>query len=145
VSCITFTIPGEPIAKGRPRATTIHGSARLYTPKKTESYEGKAGVYAVQAMAGRPPLQGPVALSFTAVFGIPKSWSGRRKTANNVMAEYVTKKPDVDNLAKIIGDALNGITWIDDSQVVELRRCVKVYGDVPGVEVSIESLGVPAC
>jgi Holliday junction resolvase RusA-like endonuclease len=141
---VVFSIPGEPVAKGRPRATTINGSARMYTPKKTGVYEGRAALFASQAMAGRPLMDGPLALSFTAVFQVPKSWSIKRKTANRIKAEYVTKKPDVDNLAKIIGDALNGVTWTDDSQVVELRSCTKVYGDEPRVEVTIERLGAPA-
>ena len=50
---LTFEIPGDPVAKARPRAAMVAGRARLYTPAKTEKYEARVAVFAQQAMAGR--------------------------------------------------------------------------------------------
>lgn len=137
---IQFNIPGDPVAKGRARATMVQGRARMYTPDKTASYEGKAAYLAKQAMAGADPLTGPVALTIRAVFAIPASWTKKRLAAHDIKPELVTKKPDADNIVKIVSDALNGVCWVDDSQVAVLREVVKVYGLVPGVDVTVESL-----
>ena len=51
---LTFEIPGDPVAKARPRASMVAGRARLYTPAKTEKYEARVALFAQQAMAGRP-------------------------------------------------------------------------------------------
>lgn len=137
---ITFTIPGEPVAKGRPRATTINGMARMYTPKKTANYESMVALAAQQAMAGRPLMDGPLELSFVASFTIPKGWTKKRLAAHAECPEYVTKKPDLDNLEKALGDGMNGVVFADDSQIAQTGLCCKVYGAVPGVVVTVRSL-----
>ena len=131
-NAVAFTIPGIPVAKGRPRATTINGQARMYTPTKTVAYEGLVAMAAKQAMGVSGPIPGPVSLSIVAVWPIPASWSKKRRSE----AVWKTSKPDADNVAKVIGDGCNGIVWADDSQVVMLR-VEKRYGDVPGVAVEV--------
>jgi Holliday junction resolvase RusA-like endonuclease len=140
VTRITFTIPGEPIAKGRPRATTINGMARMYTPKKTANYESLVAYAAQEAMAGRPMLEGPLELSFEARFTIPKSWTKKRLAAQAECPEFVTKKPDLDNLEKALGDGMNGVVFADDSQIAQNGLCRKVYGATPGVTVTVRQL-----
>lgn len=125
---IQFVVPGKPIAKGRPKATTINGRASMYTPAKTVNYEARVALFGAQAMAGRPPLEGPVSLVVTAYFAPPKSWSKKRLAANSNEAEWVTKKPDGDNILKAVSDALNGVCWLDDAQIADVR-CIKLYGD----------------
>lgn len=139
---LTFTIPGEPVAKGRPRATTINGMARLYTPKKTANYESMVALAAQRAMgaADLSPFEGPVELSCTAVFPIPKSWTKKRLAAHAMRPEFVTKKPDIDNLLKALGDGMNGVVFADDSQIAQTGTCRKVYGAVPGVTVTVRPL-----
>ena len=137
---LTFTIPGEPTAKGRPRATTVNGQARLYTPKKTVNYESLVALSAQQAMGDRTIFDGPVSLGINAVFQIPKSWSKKRRTANYHNPEYVTKRPDFDNILKAVCDGMNGVVWIDDSQVALIDRSSKVYGEYPGVFVVVRAL-----
>lgn len=136
---ISFLIPGPPVAKGRARATIIAGRARMYTPDKTASYEGKTAYLAKQAMGGAGPMTGPVALTLLAVFAYPASWSKRRIAANVIKPEWVIKKPDGDNCLKIVSDALNGVCFKDDSQVA-VAKVTKVYGDMPGVAVTVEAL-----
>lgn len=135
---ITFEIPGDPVAKARPRAAMVGGHARLYTPAKTEKYEARVAIFGQQAMAGRPPMEGAVALTVHAFFPIPPSWPKKRQAAARAGTEMHTKKPDLDNVVKAIKDGLNGITWVDDSQVAVYRECRKSFSDTPRVLVVIE-------
>lgn len=137
---IRFEIPGEPTAKARPRATMMQGRARLYTPAKTEKYEARVALFAQQAMAGRPVIEGPVALSVTALFPIPASWPKKRQAAARAGTEQHIKRPDLDNVLKAIKDGLNGVAWKDDSQVCVLRECRKGYSDTPRVLVTVEAI-----
>ena len=130
---IAFTIPGEPVAKGRARAFVRAGRVSHYTPDKTENYEARVAIFARQAMAGALPLAGAVSLSVVARFSIPASWSKKRKQAAAEGREHVTKRPDLDNVLKAIKDGMNGIAWVDDCQVVVLRECRKGYSDTPRV------------
>lgn len=132
---IHFTVPGQPIAKGRPRISTRGGFARAYTPVKTVAYEGLVAMAGQEAMAGAAPFEGPVAIEVTAVFQIPASWSKRRKAE----AQWHTSRPDQDNIVKAIGDGLNGVVWRDDSQIAS-SRVLKVYGERPGVRVVVTPL-----
>ena len=136
---LTFEIPGDPVAKARPRVAMVAGRARLYTPAKTEKYEARVALFAKQAMAGRPVMVGPVALSVTALFPIPPSWPKKRQAAARAGTEQHTKRPDADNCAKAILDGLNGVVWKDDSQVVTLS-IEKRYAEVPRVEVLVVPL-----
>ena len=139
---IAFTIPGEPVAKGRARAFVRAGRVAHYTPAKTENYEARVAIFARQAMAGALPLAGAVSLSVVARFSIPAAWSKKRKQAAAEGREHVTKRPDLDNVLKAIKDGMNGIAWLDDSQVVHLVDCRKVYSEQPGVDVIVAGLEV---
>ncbi len=136
---ITFTVPGVPVAKGRPRISTRGGFARAYTPLKTVMYESLIALAGQDAMEGRAPIEGPVYLHVTATFPIPVSWSKRRKAEVASGAAWHTGKPDGDNIAKSVGDGLNGIVFKDDSQVA-LCKVLKLYGDKPGLDVMVEAL-----
>jgi Holliday junction resolvase RusA-like endonuclease len=114
---IQFTIPGEPVGKGRPRATTINGMARMYTPKKTASYEAR--VIDAFVRAGGVMLGGNIAMSIHATFSMPMSWSMKKRQAMD--GAYCAKNIDADNVAKIVCDALNSIAYADDRQVVNLK------------------------
>ena len=138
----SFTVPGEPVAKGRARAFVRGGRVAHYTPDKTERYEARVATFAQQAMAGARPLVGGVALSVVARFSIPASWSKKRRQAAMDGLEHVTKRPDLDNVLKAIKDGMNGIAWLDDSQVVRLVDCRKVYAEQPGVDVIVAGLEV---
>lgn len=137
---ISFSIPGEPIAKGRARVSTICGHVQLHTPTKTVNYESKVALFASQAMGAQDPFQGPVSLTVQAVFQIPKSWSQKRRAANVKVPEYVIKRPDFDNLVKALCDGMNGVVWADDCQVAAMGACSKVYGESPRVDVKVQVL-----
>lgn len=129
---IRFTVPGIPVAKGRPRITTRGGFARAYTPAKTVAYEAHVASAGRDAMGDASPYAGPLAVNLTAVFPIPSSWPKARRQS----AHWHTSKPDGDNIAKALGDGLNGICWHDDAQVASWR-VLKCYGETPAVHVEI--------
>ena len=135
---ITFRVDGAPVAKGRARATTIGGKARLYTPSKTRRYEDQVSIAAACAMGERRPVEGEVTMTVTAMIAIPKSFS-QKKRANAVAGIiHPTTRPDADNYAKAALDGCNGILFRDDSQVTDLI-IRKRYGSEPCLIVTMEA------
>lgn len=138
----TIIVDGAPMGKERPRATSFGGHARIYTPKKTQNYEGR---FASEWRAKYPelePVSTAIEVSIVCVFPLLKSdykkdgnltASGFRKIRNE---EKPTKKPDLDNIAKAVLDGLNGIAFVDDSQIVKLTIS-KAYGQRPRVEFNL--------
>lgn len=124
---IQFTIPGRVGGKGRPRFTVIAGHARAYTPAKTVSTEAMVREIAARAMNGAALLDGPLALEVAIFINPPASWSKRKRAE----AIHPTGKPDLDNIGKLIGDALNGIIWKDDSQLSALTIRRRFNGEAP--------------
>lgn len=110
---VSFTLPGRIRGKGRPRFARVGKFVRTYTDEKTESAEAMVRTIAAQAMGGRPPIYGPVSLAVVEVQNPPASWSKRKQART----KWVTGKPDIDNVTKLIGDSLNRIVFHDDSQV----------------------------
>ena len=139
---IEFTIPGQPVGKGRPRASRTNIGIRMHTPAKTVHYEARIAFAAQQAMmAAEVPgtLAGPVAVQMVISYQIPASWSRKAQERAEQMLTAPCVKPDIDNVAKVIGDACNGIIWRDDVQIVDLHA-VKRYSRTPGVSVKITAL-----
>lgn len=132
VKSIRFCVHGAPVGKARPRVTK---SGHAYTPQKTKDYEAIVrACYQSQVGRGRFPAGVPLTVKITAEFPIPKSTSKKRAAA--LIGRWHTKKPDADNVAKAILDALNGYAYPDDSAVSKLTA-EKVYGEPPGVYVQI--------
>ena len=133
---IKFEILGQPVAKQRPRVTR---SGIAYTPSKTVNYETLVKYTYQSLYRNRELILGCIEATITAVFPIPKSYS-KKKTEEllNGHNNY-DKKPDCDNLAKIILDSLNGIAYKDDSQVTSLH-INKEYGIQPKVIVCLKEI-----
>lgn len=133
-----FTIPGDPVGKGRPRAFRVGTGIRMHTPAKTANYESKVALFAQSALRGeRMDPYAPYRVTIQAKFAMPKSWSQKKRAAMDGIA--CIKKPDSDNLAKSVCDGLNGVIWKDDSQVFDIR-IVKRWADVGRMEVFVEDL-----
>lgn len=128
----SFTIPGKPFGKERPRATR---QGRIFTPARTVSFERKVGTIAQPLFAC--PIEGPVKLRVVATFEIPKSWTKAKRAA--AQGAFHTQKPDGDNCLKAIKDGLNRIAWMDDSQVAD-ARIVKRWGPQAETYVLVEAL-----
>lgn len=122
----------EPQGKARPRFTK---KGRAYTPQQTKDYEDLIK-YEFIRQCGNNPTDKPVSLSVTAYFKIPK---GTSKIKSKKMASGLikpTKKPDADNIIKAVADALNGIAYLDDKQIVECS-CYKKYDFAGSVEITV--------
>jgi Holliday junction resolvase RusA-like endonuclease len=91
-----------------------------YTPEKTRNYEAFVKMLAVEAMKGNKPIEGACTALISVYYPIPKSTSKKKALQMIDGKIYPTKKPDIDNIVKAIFDAMNGIVFIDDSQVVSL-------------------------
>lgn len=128
-----ITIPGTPVAKGRPRSAIRHGEIHHYTPAKTVAHERSVGWYAQQHFTA--PITGPITLRIFATFVPPASWS-RKKVAAHLHRPHMSL-PDLDNIAKAICDGLNGVAFKDDRQVYELQ-CRKVWGITAQTVVIVE-------
>lgn len=135
---VSFVVPGPPRGKGRPRfgrAGRFGRFVRAYTDPKTRAYEDEVRFWASRAMGSRTVLGGPVRAEVLATMPMPKSWSKANRANALSGALRPVVKPDADNLAKVL-DALNGVVWRDDAQVVELV-VRKVYGAEPSLIVEV--------
>lgn len=131
-------IPGEPVAKARPKLGIVHGHAMAFTPKKTRTYDDIVrNVVAPQWGINRPILQDVAITMDVLVYrGVPKSWSIKKRQAALAGALRPTNKPDWDNFGKMISDGLNGIVYLDDALIVD-SRVRKFYAAEPRVEVTL--------
>lgn len=142
MSAITFTVPGEPQGKGRPRIGKVGNFARMFTPAKTVAYEGLIAHAASLAMAGRAPIEVPCHVFLEIVCSVPASWSLKKQRQALEGSIRPAKKPDTDNILKALNDGMNGVVWRDDVQAVE-GGWRKVYGHTPGLRVVVKPLEAP--
>lgn len=126
-------IPGKAVPQGRPRFATIGKGVRAYDPKQSVDYKswvkhcalevmGKAGVAII-------PRDIPLHMILNVTIVKPASVPKRR------LCPVV--KPDLDNIQKTIQDALEGITYQADQQIVSVRA-VKRYGACDSVTVTLQ-------
>lgn len=141
-----FTDDGVPRAKGRARAVPGQHPdgelfVRLVTPSDTRAAENAIRAAFRARFPEHRPWTGPVLLRFTAVFETPKSFNRALKEAAKRGTLMATRKPDKDNIEKLIVDALNGVCFVDDAQV--MGGGMKRYGSPARLEVSFEKLDSP--
>lgn len=120
MTIIDLHLDGEPVPKARPR----HGrNGNVYTPAATVAAEEAIGWRVKERYAGLEPTARPVgiALAFR---------SARPRQRRNGRA-------DLDNLVKLVKDALNGIAWVDDSQVEELHATLRRSSPRPGTDIRV--------
>lgn len=144
-SALSFTVPGEVRGKGRPRIVRLGRGDRAFTrlaaDEKTVNYENLVALMATEAMqrAGMAAqhFTGPVVVELVAAL-VPAA-----STPKKLLAQMLgglappTKKPDLDNIVKVL-DALNGIVWKDDAQVVSFTAA-KVYAERPALHLRISA------
>lgn len=116
----TIRIPGPMRGKQRARVTRFGA----YTPPETVAAEKAIGFYARTAQA--PVMIGPVELMIAIEVEPAASWPKKRRAEALAGRIIPTKKPDLDNVVKLIGDALNGIAWLDDAQIARVTAA-KAY------------------
>lgn len=133
---IVFDVPLEPKGKGRPRFSRHGKFTKVYTDQQTLEYETAIQECASKAMGSQKPLETPVSVFLYIRLPVPQSYSKKRTEACLAGAERPAKKPDIDNVAKCFLDAMNGVVYLDDTQVVDLH-IKKLYSAVAGVDVAI--------
>lgn len=132
-----FTIPGEPQGKGRPRVVRNGAFTRTYTPEKTATYENLIKLEFQRQCSSQYIGDGPVSMRVICFYGLAGSDSKRKRQAKLDGAIRPTKKPDCDNVGKVVADSLNGIAYKDDAQIVSMT-IDKFFAEIPRVEVTIE-------
>lgn len=139
---IRFVIFGEPYGKGRPKFSTQGGFVRAVTPEKTVNYETLVKLEFQQQCSGVFfDRSKAIGMRVTCNRSIPKSTS--KKKITQMLEGWIRpgKKPDWDNAGKIVCDALNGLAFLDDAQIVD-GRVIKRYAEVPSVVVEMWEEGV---
>lgn len=160
---VCFELKGPPSHKGRHRSRLVIpreawsfltrgkvitelGVKRIfiqqYPDPETEAAEKVLAEAASLFMRGKLPTEQPVALLVHAFREIPRSWSGKDQEAALAGAIRPTSRPDGDNYLKLAQDALNGVVWRDDSQVVD-ARAIKLYSDRPALRIEVREFVSP--
>ena len=131
---IRLTIPGPPCAKQRPRVTK---RGITYIPVKTLNYETLVRELFIVQHPAFEPMTGPIALRMWAFFAIPKGTSKRTRELMESGFIKRDKRPDYDNISKTVSDALNGLAFMDDGQIVS-ASIEKLYSERPRLEIELE-------
>lgn len=125
---LQFNLPIEPLPKGRPRFS----AGRVYTPPKTLRYERELRILIQQKVGSdHRPFMGPVSVQLA--FFCPRP----QKAAP---LSWKPTRPDLDNLAKAVMDAANGLLWVDDNQIVSMNAKKLHCSDRPSVTIQVEEL-----
>lgn len=133
---VNFIVPGIPVAKGRARSFIRAGHVAHYTPEPTARYENLVRLEAKRAMGSWEPMQGAVELVLRLYMPIPASWSKKKRQEAVEGTLRPTTKPDCSNVLKAIEDAMNGVVFADDKQVVEVT-ITKLYSALPQACVQV--------
>jgi len=140
---LCFEVSGKPGHKARHRSRIVFPSDRKQKPfihnypePESEKYEKMISEFAALKMRGRPPTENPVALLVHVFKEIPESWSKREKADARAGLIRPTGRADWDNFGKLVSDALNGVCWKDDAQVVD-GRVIKMYSDSPAMRIEV--------
>lgn len=133
-----LTIDGVPVAKGRPRL----GRYGTYTPKKTQEYQEYVKMCWVAKYGSIQPSEQPLEMNIVFYMPIPKSYSKKQRAEILNGRLKPTKKPDIDNLIKSVLDALNGLVYADDSQIIKVTA-VKRYAETGSTELTIKEGETP--
>lgn len=133
---VFFDVPGAPMGKQRPRHNRYTNAT--YTPAKTKTREEEIALYYRKKYGGSKffPKESFLELSVVAYMPIPKSATKEVKEKMRSSDIMPTVKPDCDNILKLVADALNGIAYDDDKQIVKMT-VTKVYSETPCTEIYI--------
>lgn len=126
-----FDVFIEPRGKGRPRFTK---RGFTYKDSKTEDAERAIRLAYAESYGTCFTKGEPLSLFVEATFPVPKSYSKEKQQAIQQGFLRPTKKPDGDNILKLVADALNGVAYYDDAQIVDMS-VLKVYGDTPKLRI----------
>ena len=130
-----FEVIGDIKGKARPRVNTY--TCKAYTPTNTKDYELLVKQYFKIKYPRFVPLENRLSVKIVATFKVPKTTTKKDREQIEKGLISPTKKPDIDNIVKIILDALNQMAFKDDTQITKLE-VEKVYGEEEKVYVAVE-------
>lgn len=139
---ISFSVPGTPAPQG---SKTYLGNGRMVESSKRVK-PWRADIRAAALANFKQPFTGPIRLDLAFVMPRPKSHYGTGRNVNKIKPSAPvlhTQKPDLDKLIRAVGDALTGVAYHDDSQVVggsHIKRWTYGVGDRPGVHIAVVPL-----
>ncbi len=130
-----FEVPAKIIGKGRPRLNSYTG--QVYTPTRTKDYESLVEQYFLLKYPRYKTMEGRAKVTIVAHFEIPKSTNKLQR--ENMLGNTIspTKKPDIDNIVKIVLDSMNKFAFKDDTQITKIE-VEKVYSEEEKLYVKIE-------
>jgi Holliday junction resolvase RusA-like endonuclease len=131
-----FTLSGAPVPQKQTRFTCAGGRPHAYDPSKKDLEMIR---WQVRPFAPKEPLEGPIDLRMVFYLPIPKSTSKARADQMKRRIMLPVVKPDVDNLAYLVTNALKTIVYRDDSQICE-QHIYKVYDDIPRTEITVKTI-----
>lgn len=139
---IAFTVYGQAEPAGSKRAFVVKGRAVVTDAnRRSAPWKQEVASQGAMAMADIALLEGPLEVWFTIYVPRPAGHFGKKGNLLPSARLYPTARPDLLKLARGLEDALTGIVWRDDSQIV-VERLVKLYGDPARVEVEIREIAV---
>lgn len=146
---VRIWVPGEPQPGGSKRAYVVPGkgggkprAAVVDDAKGSKDWKSRVALFAGQAMAGRSVFAGPVSVRVLFFTARPKDHFGTGRNAGRLKSgtlPYPTKKPDATKLWRSTEDALTGVVWKDDVQVVK-QTIEKHWGDNPGALIDVSPI-----
>lgn len=139
MSTYTAVVLGDPVAQGRPRFSRQGGFVKAYDPSKSRDYKSYVRLIAAQN-APDSPVEGAIELSLRIYRAIPKGMPKYKREAAKAGTLRPVTKPDVSNVLKGVEDALQGVWYKDDSQIVGFGVLGKWYDERPRIEIMMREL-----
>lgn len=139
MSTYTAVVLGDPVAQGRPRFSRQGGFVKAYDPAKSRDYKSYVRLIAAQN-APDSPVEGAIEFSLRIYRAIPKGMPKYKREAAKAGALRPVTKPDVSNVLKGVEDALKGVWYKDDSQIVGFGVLGKWYDERPRIEIMMREL-----
>ena len=139
MSTYTAVVLGEPVAQGRPRFSRQGGFVKAYDPAKSRDYKSYVRLIAAQN-APDSPVEGAIEFSLRIYRAIPKGMPKYKREAAKAGTLRPVTKPDVSNVLKGVEDALKGVWYKDDSQIVGFGVLGKWYDERPRIEIMMREL-----
>ena len=135
---IDFWLHMKSVPKGRPRAAR---AGHMYTPKRTRDFEAAVA----EAVREQLPedfsiITNPVHMSYVFYVKVPKSWKAAKKAAA-LRQDIYPMVGDLDNRVKAVSDALNGLLFLDDRQIVQSTEAVLYHATVDSIYFTVTELG----
>ena len=142
---LIFAVPGRAQPAGSKRAFPFKkkdgrlGVAVSDANPNARGWKERVALVASECMKGQAPWTGPLTLEISVHFLRPKSHLKKSGEVRDAAPRFPDSRPDITKLVRAIEDALNGIVWVDDAQIV-MQTATKTYAPVESVAIIVEKV-----